>query len=249
MMTPPLELKRIVEVVGIITIVAAANVANAQDVVFNWLGSTTGQKSALSGTCNFTKPDAMECNLRQITFRYKLGKDEAKKQIDNIPVEIEKELKSVTVKDWIENGVMACKDLTSFKDKVSDTEVYDRLTELCKNPTKENLIPFLQYMITTQTQTCLFSEIDLGNFKFQNVNKSRWVSNNGPTGACGAVVVMTLDSDPKHQILWKYSQTKQYLNLESKMCKSLLEVNEPMGYSWQAPKPMKADCKFVEYGI
>ena len=224
--------------------------ALAQDVTFNWLGSTTGQKSALSGKCDKNELNAaMVCNLRQITFRYKISEEESEKQIKLIPSEFDAELKGRSVKEYIESAMVPCDELPNYKDKISDTDMFRRINYLCKSPTRENLISFAEHSIKNDTKTCVFGEFDIGEFSFEKVNNTRWVSNNGPTGDCGAIVVMTLDQHPEHSALWEYAQTKYYSNVETEFCKGLSKAAEPMGYSWQAPKPLKANCEFIEYGF
>jgi hypothetical protein len=97
--------------------------------------------------------------------------------------------------------------------------------------------------------TCKVSETDTGSYSFKPVNENKWVSNNGPSGSCGTVIVMTLERDPKHLTLWNYSQVRHFTNTEESMCKSFAENNIPMSYSWNGGPSIQMDCKYIDFGL
>lgn len=225
--------------------------SKAEVITFNWLGSTVGQKSALSGRCE-TIEGGMQCNLRQLSVSIKLTQQEADEKIYEGRSEIDAALEKLTPREFVDDGLSGvCKKLRSDVElpKEVDQETLELVKRLCQKPNKEDLYKLTEITIKRDSQTCKISDWDLGDFYFKKVSHYKWVSNNGPTGECGAVVIMQLERHPEHEYLWTYSQSKQYTSLDSEMCKRFNEVNIDQGFSWNAPKPIKTNCQYIEFAL
>lgn len=227
----------------------------AADVNFNWLKSTSGQNSALSGTCDYLdSSNDMICNLRQILVRKKLSFEDAEKEIKTATQELDSGLKGKSIKEYVsEQFGSVCEKIPLSEDEIqslgTDREFYDSVVDICKSPTRDMVLSLVTLSTKTDLKTCKVMEYDTGNFEFNQVNNRKWVSTNEPSGECGAVTIMTLEKHPKHDSLWNYSQIRHYTNAESKLCKSLSEMNEPISYNWNGKSSLKMDCEYIEFGM
>ena len=225
------------------------------DMSFNWLKSTSGQNSALSGTCDYMESgNDMVCNLRQIRVSKKLSIEDAKKDINAATVEFDNELKSKTIKEYVSEKLGSiCKKIPLNESELqslgSDREAYNAIVDICKSPSRDKLLALITSSAKNDLKTCKVMDYDTGNFQFNQVNDRKWVSTNEPSGQCGAVTILTLEKHPKHDSLCNYSQIRHYTNTESELCKSLSEMNEPMSYSWNGNSSLRMGCEFIEFGM
>lgn len=225
------------------------------DITFNWLKSTSGQNSALSGTCDYKDAsNDMVCNLRQLSVRKKLSPEDAKKDIEAATLELDTELKNKNIKEYVDEKLgSVCKKIplsdAELKSLGSDREAYDAIVDICKKPSRDKVLALITSSAKNDLKTCKVMDYDIGDYQFNQVNDKKWVSTNEPTGQCGAVTILSLEQHPKYDSLWSYSQVKHYTNTESELCKSLSEINEPMSYSWNGKDGLKMDCKFIEFGM
>jgi hypothetical protein len=225
------------------------------DINFNWLQSTSGQKSALSGTCNYVdSSNDMDCNLRQLSVRKKLSIEDGKKNVNEAILEVDSELKNKTIGEYVKEELgSTCEQIPlgdeELKSLGNDRSAYDAIVDICNVPTREKLIKLMSSSVENDIKTCKVYEYDTGDFLFNQVNDNKWVSTNKPTGQCGAVTILTLERDPKHNSLWNYSQIRHYTNTESELCKSLSEMNEAMSYSWNGKSSLKMGCEYIEFGM
>lgn len=128
----------------------------------------------------------------------------------------------------------------------------DLLNAICAKPGPETLRAFLWHGLEKDTKTC---RIWANPWKETFINTlGKWVSNRGPTGMCGVVIVSTLDSkplDPKKSDspvrLWTYETQKIVTNKELGGPFCQLEESK-ITYSWQA-KDFDRSCEFIEFGF
>jgi hypothetical protein len=225
------------------------------DVTFNWLKSTSNQNSALSGTCDHLESsNDMLCNLRQISVRKKKSPEDAIKEINALSFELDAELKNKTIKEYVfEHLGSVCEKIPLSETEIQSfgtaLEAYLAIVDICKEPTRDKVHSFLISSSKNDVRTCKVIEYDTGDYRFNQVNDRKWVSTNEPSGQCGAVTILTLEQEPKHDTLWDYSQIRHYTNTESELCKSLSEANEPMSFSWDGNPSVKMDCEFIEFGL
>jgi hypothetical protein len=225
------------------------------DVTFNWLKSTSGQNSALSGTCDYLDSNtSMVCNLRQIRVGKKLSIEDAKKDLAAATVELDADLKDKTIEEYVSEKLgSVCKKIPLSDDEMkslgTDRDAYDAIVDICESPSREKVFTFITSSVNNDLKTCKVIDYDVGDYKFNQVNDKKWVSTNEPTGQCGAITILTLEQHPKHNTLWNYSQIKHYTNTESELCKGFAEINEPMSYSWNGNKNLKMGCEFIEFGM
>lgn len=220
----------------------------AADIEFNWLRSTSGQNSALSGKCN-NENSKMTCNLRQIIVRKKSNDEDVQKEVESITAEIDEHLKTNTIEEYEKAAIEEfCSALPQSKDKV-DSTIFNAYATMCDNKTRNTVVEALTLSAMQSGRTCRIMEYDIGNFVFEQVNDKKWVSTNKPSGKCAIVTVLSLEQHPKYSRLWSYSQVRHYTNTDTEMCKSLSEVNESISYSWNGKKRLNMNCDFIEFGL
>jgi hypothetical protein len=83
---------------------------------------------------------------------------------------------------------------------------------------------------------------------FKSQGSGRWISREGPTGACGVVETTTLQEEPQGRgILWTMDSQKVITNRTSDACKSL--ADEPAEHlTWRDPK-RALPCRFIIPGV
>lgn len=222
--------------------------AFSADIEFNWLKSTSGNNSALSGACNYISDTSdLNCNLRQIMVRKKAKKEDVDAQVKNLKVEIEAPEEFAKVKKQFLTEM--CPKMSEASAQMDDLVAVEKFRKICKTPSKENFIDALTYMYRVDERTCKVMDYDVGNFVFEQVNENKWVATNKPSGQCGVVNVMSLERHPDYSSLWSYSQVRHYTNTETQFCKELSAVNEPITNSWNGKSSIKMNCEYVEFGL
>ena len=226
----------------------------AEDFSFNWLHSTTNQNSALSGNCEEAGHNKVTCSLRQISFSKVKTESEAAIEMTQARREFEEKVKKTSMEEASKEFLGdICTHINTEDAKkaleASEVVTYNEMVEICRNPTEKKLFSIIKKTSDIELNTCRVYEVDLGEYTFTKVNNTKWVSNIGPTGECGVIVIMTLEPHSDQKILWNYSQTKQYTNTETELCKGLAVNVEPMGYSWRGKKPIKAECGYIKFGM
>jgi len=225
----------------------------ASEETFNWLKSTSGDNSALSGVCSYVGNSRnMECNIRQISISKKMSKSKAEAQRSKLIAEIDKGISELGLEKYISDSLGdICKKITKAKSALIDSNqgMYSIIIDMCKKPSRDALISLYSLMHEIDMKTCNVFDYDTGTFLFEPVNKDKWVSNNGPGGSCGVVVVMTLEREKDISSLWTYTQNKQYTNTTNATCKSLAEAAEPMSYSWNGGSLVEISCEYINFGM
>ncbi len=226
----------------------------ASDETFNWLKSTSGENSSLSGECDYVgKSQNMICSLRQLSVRRKISEDKAKQQVKDAIHELDEALKKETIDSYINKTFDGVCNKLSPEVKGSLTgigvDVYNIIEQLCKNPTKKNLVQFYMLTIQVERDTCKVFEYDTGDFEFEKISENKWVSTNKPSGVCSVVSILTLERSPESSFLWTYNQVKHYTNTKTELCKNLAENVKPMSYSWNGETSVEMNCKHIEFGM
>ncbi len=144
-----------------------------------------------------------------------------------------------------------CSKLSESKKNTNSTyiEMMAQFENTCHSPSKEKLLNLMLSMVEIEANTCRIMESDTGDFIFKPVNSNKWVNTSGPTGVCGAVLLLTLEREPDHSVLWKYTQKKSYTNTETEFCKKLETASTDMAFSWNASTPFKLECKYIRFGL
>jgi len=226
----------------------------ASDESFNWLKSTSGENSSLSGVCDFVgQSQNMICSLRQLSVRRKISEDKANQQVKDAIQEVDEALKKETIDSHI-NKIFGdvCNRLSpEIRRSLTGSEVdaYNNIEQLCNKPTKQRLIQFYMFTIEEQRDTCKVFEYDVGTYEFEKVNENKWVSTNSPSGECSVVSILSLERSPGSSFLWEYNQVKHYTNTKTELCKSLAENVKPMSYSWNGEASIEMNCKHIEFGM
>lgn len=233
----------------ILLVISVPVTANTPDISFNWLKSTSGQNSALSGNCSENSNGTLSCSLRQIGVRLKVSNDEYLSNLKKSSEDIRNTLETTSAQEFVERDFgEVCKGITEFSGEV-DIVALQLVTDMCDNPSESSISQVIEYFMKVEAQTCKVYEIDVGSYTFERVNNSKWVSANNPTGACGAVTVLTLEHEKEHESLWTYKQVRHYTNTETQVCQQMADINEPISYSWKGKSPIELNCKYIEFGF
>lgn len=233
----------------ILPLLLTAPFANASDISFNWLKSTSGQKSALSGNCSETSDGNLSCNLRQTFARRKVSHEEHISNLKSANNELAKSLESISPQEFVEQEFgELCVNINEMSNEL-DGNALLLLSRMCETPSESHISDAIEHFISIDAQTCKVYEIDTGDFSFEQVNERKWVSTNQPSGACGAVTVLSLEHEKEFSTLWTYSQVRHYTNTDTKLCQQLAEINEPISYSWKGKSPIELNCKYIEFGL
>jgi hypothetical protein len=85
--------------------------------------------------------------------------------------------------------------------------------------------------------------------EFERAGKHKWISNPGPEGLCNVVRVRVLENREGYENLWTLTETMLSIDADaSQTFCSDAEVNKPTVYSWDAPKTIKPDCRYLDVG-
>lgn len=255
-----IRLKTIVMTVSFIILSSSALFAQSQEpqpISFSYLNSPDKEEnSALSGECTGnTASHEIECKFWQIRVRLALDPDDLPQEIQKAKRRLKEEMK-----EFDENIKELCDDIRKHSAEwKQDLETTDRMTSFeikqmkdmvnfCDKPTYEKLERLMIRDIEVLTRTCKVSADPEGwTAKFTKVAKNKWVSSEGPTGLCNAVILMELEHEPNYSNLWTYTRTRTYADQKSELCKGL-EVGTPLTYSWKE-KAIELNCQFIRYGF
>lgn len=215
--------------------------------------------SAIWAECETTADgQRMTCEFTQVWARLAKTPEDAAAEVEKVLREVTPREMGQTCKDQrkqmtdLFSKVEAAQDVAPrFKEFV--TGMARRLDAMCDKPTNETVREFLRYSLEKDTKTCrIWANPWKETFTRQLGN--RWVSNRGPSGLCGVIIVSTLESkpfDPKEPDsllrLWSYETQKIVTNKQA--AGPLCPVDETkVRYSWDA-KDFDRSCEFIEFGF
>lgn len=156
-------------------------------------------------------------------------------------MDIRKESKTPKIFDTVEgkNGLAALKDMAT------------RVKALCSDPSDAALSRFVEEMVMTEDLTCkitMYRPFEL-NFKRSTANSRLWVSNEGPTGECGVVNVVSLEQEKDHPTLWTYTSRRTVTNKAGGgIMKCDAWDERPLVFSWKADEKMRR-CNSIKFGL
>jgi len=121
------------------------------------------------------------------------------------------------------------------------------LDRICDRPTPENVTEFLRFVIEKETVTC---RVWTHSFRETFVQQpgGTWLSQSGPSGPFGLVVVSTLapeDREARVPVLWTYRSQK--IVTDRRTPTGAPADAGPLAFSWKAPAKALA-CEFIEFG-
>ena len=234
--------------------VAAAQPSTASSIRFYYLKSATpGENSALSGECDGTTSSAeITCRFTQIMVAYKL--DPLK-----LPAELEKrlvQLRAEATKDPKNFANQMCGELRKSRGEVerkllegknarTKASIQDFLS-VCANPSLEAVEGLMGRITLAESKTCAVSVFQNDPVTYKRVAPNKWVANVGPHGVCSSVYLYTLENDPKHTNLWRWTQVRTYADRSTELCKDL-QLNYKLEYSWEGEEP-DLICETVSFG-
>ncbi|MDR5795085.1 hypothetical protein QCE49_17070 [Caballeronia sp. LZ008] len=83
--------------------------------------------------------------------------------------------------------------------------------------------------------------------KFKKVGPNKWLANVRPQGLCNSVYLYTMENDPQHTSLWKFSQVRTFADKTGEFCKGI-ETNYKIEYGWQGGD-LAMTCDVISFGF
>lgn len=207
----------------------------------------------ISASCETdAKQQTMTCEFTQVAIYRKTSQpevDEAvKKALSDFTPEkakaFQSECGSLAKDIQAARGSLASADNT-IKRYASDW--FAAVEAACKSPTRANLEALERAAQAGDLATCKVW-VNRWTHTFTKQSAVRWVSNDGPNGICGTILISILEPrDGDSDFFWKYSQQRVITNKDVKEpipCKEF--EAEPTSYS--ANKTKKLSCELIEAG-
>jgi hypothetical protein len=119
-------------------------------------------------------------------------------------------------------------------------EYFTAMSDVCKNPTLDNLKRMAEMLADSRVNTCtIHNDYSRIHFKW-NPQTQSWVSQEGPIGPCGTINIGTLEPDPSVKGFYNYTEKRIYTNPngvtsmpgKNLSCKELPE--HTLSYTWHA---------------
>tara|TARA_B100001964_G_scaffold244030_1_gene323946 strand:- start:1338 stop:2096 length:759 start_codon:yes stop_codon:yes gene_type:complete len=204
--------------------------------------------------CESVSNSQIKCYFVQTMVRHETTQDKK----DNAMKKIEKEINSAGIEaekafDEIHKLYCSKKTTGELNEKIAEKfnkevgkSLLKSVKEFCKKPNKARYLNLMDESISVSTKTCKihpnsFSE----NFNIEA--SGSWVSQTGPSGACGVIRVSTLTNPKKDDSFsWIYETRKIITNKKPKFCAMLDESVQK--YTWQS-EPYRMDCEYIDFGI
>lgn len=210
-----------------------------------------GQNSVLSMQCNGDPPfNEITCDFTQIMLRKMDEKERRIREEDAVDSaykmkteDIRKLKKDLPSKHDMEK-IIAETNLTN--EQRAALNKYLSIASL-NIKTHEDLKKFVLKQIEHEFRTCKINHFDF-QATFKRISKNKWLSNPGPQGLCNVVTVITLENNPEHSGLWKYSQVKASADTNNKLCEGI-ELNRPFTCSYQVSSEYCFDCDTISFGF
>jgi hypothetical protein len=136
--------------------------------------------------------------------------------------------------------------LSEIRNTRTKAAVQDLLSA-CAKPSVEVFEALIRKAAAAEAKTCKVSVFQNEPVSFKRVSPNKWVANIGPQGICSAVYLYTMENDPKHTNLWKWSQVRTYADRSGELCKDM-QINYKLEYSWQGDDP-DMHCETVSFGF
>ncbi|HXH23363.1 MAG TPA: hypothetical protein VNN10_15190 [Dehalococcoidia bacterium] len=239
------------------TVLILATDASAERIIIGPLrNNNPADVSSVSAECEIS-PDGRQMTCSFVQIRVDLVKTP-----EAAAAELEKQLREVDPRDVGKMCKDQRKDMADLAAKVTSTrDILPRLTAflsgwlqrfdaMCDKPTPETIREFIWYGLQKYTRTC---RIWANPWKETFIKQlgDKWVSNHGPDGICGVVVISTLESkpiDPKNPSfplrLWTYETQK--VVTDKSVPGPFCQLDETKArYSWDA-RDFDRSCDFVE---
>jgi hypothetical protein len=225
--------------------------ASAQTVNVYPMGNTNSESTDyVSADCELgAKQDTMTCNFSQVSLYPKKRPSAAEEEL----LKIMKEFKAAEATEM--KGSCSAADMKKLRDglEVAEnrallpymTKVVVAMETMCKSSTRDNYEALIRASLELEITTCSVS-VGRWTLSFTKQTDTRWVSNDGPNGVCGVVLITTLERETKNN-LWTYTQRKIVTNKQNSVAFCTIIEEGPVTYSWRN-NTKKLACDLVEPG-
>jgi len=211
-----------------------------------------GLNNLLNIECEGEEPfSQINCNMTiiKISKADDIEKNKNKNEMDQLHKLSQKELKdmkdSLSVKDIEKRKSLMAHGTTEQKTYFAD--FIDVFNAIEKANNVSDVKGILRKFYDVQENTCKL-KLWHAETTFKRISENKWVANPGPQGLCNVIRIQTLENTKEYPMLWKFSEVTVSTDTDSPLCEGLDKgLNKPIVYSWDAPKSMKFDCKYIEY--
>jgi hypothetical protein len=216
--------------------------------------------SAMSGECQRERSGALKCRFHQTLVPREKSREEIEKEIADNTKATMKEVKSLLndplcnkderAKFAAEiNRIKATDPAKAEQVKVAE-EMITPMFRVCDDPSERNVRAMVRTNVERENLTCKIVSLRPFELTFQLQPDGRWLSNDGPSGPCGVILITTLEKDPKYSVLWTYTQRRLITNKAGSIglaeCKAFEEHTQV--FSWK-PQDKFRQCKMIKFGV
>jgi hypothetical protein len=227
-------------------------IATAQSIAPRFFDQTAEHENdALTMTCDGTSPFAtLDCTFIGTSVTKPTPQAFAADQTAT-----RERFASRSATDLKHQQGLICKDLAENEARVASahlppgrTAVEQRhqawLQQLCACQTKECIVSAMVAESTDNATTCTVSAHTF-TAHFKKVSDRKWVSNNGPEGACGVISVLTIEKEDKYDV-YTYTEKTITGNTDLPACKSFGGKTEaPEVFSWRTGRGVDMNCRTI----
>ena len=187
-------------------LVLSTTIVNAQSIAPRFFDQTAEHENdALTMTCEGTAPFAsLEC-----TF---IGTSVSKPTLQEFAADqtaTRERFAARSATDLKDQQAFICKDLATNEARITNAHlppgrarVEQRhqawLQQFCSCRTKECIVSAMVAESTDNATTCTVSASTF-TAHFEKVSERKWVSNNGPEGACGVISILTIEKEDNYE--------------------------------------------------
>lgn len=247
-----------------------STLASALDYPNRILVYGTEETGYISGSCRKKSDIKIKCKFTQALIRRSAKPEDLRKSLDQAIKEFE--TKGITI------GKEECTTYRAVLDAIRTGKVFEGgnrakfekaikthprhksdmvkalsiFLNICDNPSRKNAESMAKFTHDKKMRTCRI----VGNSYEQDFsrpyNSTHWVSNKGPSGDCGVVVVDTLKKvEVLKTIQWTIDTRIIVTNKKAKMFGGLASCEnypeETLFYDWKQPETFLA-CDYIEFG-
>jgi hypothetical protein len=257
---------RLLAIIPGVTAAAFACMAGAQEHVLLMLGNTDPEVvEFIQGTCE-KNAATLDCKMSSIRIKTKLDPKDIPRTLQEVRTNIQEhveqfsdprtcaELKEGKLDTVLREGPERVQGLRGENESTAsslDTLLSSIGTLLplwraaCEKPSEDTLMPLVEYLVDRESRMCKIHKLDF-TMRFKRQSEGLWVSNEGPSGLCGRIVVTQLRDQTGNGLFWEWKAKYIYTNPLEPFCEEFGEVIE--AFSTRVSQK-ELHCERFEYGF
>jgi hypothetical protein len=120
---------------------------------------------------------------------------------------------------------------------------------VCDDPSAKNVETMTRAHVQREEMTCKVTNLRPYELTFQHQPDGRWISNDGPSGPCGTILITTLSRE-KDYSLWTYTQRRIITNKTGTLgvvqCSAFEDHTQV--FSWRKVDKVR-QCQAIKFGV